>query len=85
MINSWGLFNSTYSLKVRTIFPPGNCVVESGGLAFINRGGRESLGPPPGGMILAQPQRDWMMEMNRPAKRYERSLFMNQSGANLQT
>jgi hypothetical protein len=30
-------------------------LLESGGLAFINKGGRESLGPPVGGIMLAQP------------------------------
>jgi hypothetical protein len=29
--------------------------VESPGVAFSKRGGNESLGPPEGGMILAQP------------------------------
>jgi len=30
-------------------------VIESLGIALTNTGGSESLGPPPGGIILAQP------------------------------
>src|SRR5215213_5732796 len=45
---------STYSSKVRLILLPLKFRVESLGSAFNNCGGRLSLGPPPGGITLAQ-------------------------------
>src|ERR1700752_706706 len=79
------LFSSTYSLKVKTILPPGKRVVESGGLACTSRGGRLSLGPPAGGMILAQPLTTRAPMTKEAIKRYATSLFMNLTTANLQT
>ena len=49
------LCTSTNSSKVKTILLPVKFLVESPGLAFCNCGGRESLGPPCGGITLAQP------------------------------
>ena len=52
-----GSCSSMYSLNDRVILLPLNWVVESFGTADIKTGGRESLGPPVGGIILAQPDR----------------------------
>jgi len=46
---------STNSSNVNTILSPLKLRVESAGSAFTKRGGKESLGPPSGGIILAQP------------------------------
>ena len=51
------LLTSTNSLKVRSIRLPLKFVAESFGLAATKTGGMLSLGPPPGGIILAQPER----------------------------
>src|SRR5688500_10095987 len=48
-------FRSISSSKVSTICLLLKLTVESAGSALISKGGRESLGPPEGGMILAQP------------------------------
>ncbi len=47
--------NSTYSLNVSTIFCALKLIVESFGAALTSTGGNESLGPPVGGIMLAQP------------------------------
>ena len=44
------------SSKVKVIVFESNPFVESGGVTFKSKGGSESLGPPVGGMILAQPE-----------------------------
>ena len=46
-----------YSSKVKVIVFDLNPLVESGGVTFKRRGGSESLSPPVGGIILAQPLR----------------------------
>lgn len=46
---------SINSSKVKVILLPVKFRVESPGVAFNNTGGIESLGPPCGGTILAQP------------------------------
>ena len=46
-----------YSSKVKVIVLLLKFLLESGGDAFKSRGGRESLSPPVGGIILAQPGR----------------------------
>ena len=48
-------FRSISSSKVSTTSLLLKLTVESGGSAFRSMGGKESLGPPAGGMILAQP------------------------------
>jgi hypothetical protein len=50
------LSNCTYSLNVSTILFPLKFIVESFGTALTKTGGKESLGPPVGGIILAQPE-----------------------------
>ncbi len=50
------LSSSTNSLNTSSILLPVKFSAESFGLDFTNLGGMESIGPPPGGMILAQPE-----------------------------
>ncbi len=50
------LSNCTYSSKVREMLLSLNPLLESGGSAFTSMGGSESVGPPVGGIILAQPE-----------------------------
>jgi hypothetical protein len=53
--------------------------VESGGVAFNNRGGIESLGPPCGGTILAQePPKRVAMEMKRRNNVNEKNDFISE-------
>jgi hypothetical protein len=54
-IFSLGFFNSMNSLKLIVIFSVVTFNAESLGEALTNTGGKLSLGPPPGGTILAQP------------------------------
>ena len=48
--------SSTYSSNVKVILFPVKLSAESFGFALSKRGGKESLGPPCGGMILAHPE-----------------------------
>ena len=47
---------SMYSSNEKVIFLPEKFIEESPGTALTSFGGIESLGPPDGGMILAQPE-----------------------------
>jgi hypothetical protein len=66
------------SLKVRVIRLPLKLIEESLGVALTRAGGRESLGPPEGGIILAQPgaQMILMMRTNRNKTVKRNFLFM---------
>ena len=50
-------------------------VVESGGVAVSSRGGNESLGPPDGGTILAQPVNACRCRMVMNAARNKKMLL----------
>lgn len=52
-----------YSSNVRVIFFVVTLIAESFGEAITSLGGKLSLGPPPGGMILAQDDRDTNLNM----------------------
>ena len=52
---SFAFSRVTYSLKVSVMRLDKVFVAESRGIAWIKIGGRVSLGPPVGGMMLAQP------------------------------
>jgi hypothetical protein len=45
------------------------------GLAFINTGGRESLSPPVGGIIFAQPGEKTIACMNNKKIKMEKKIF----------
>jgi hypothetical protein len=51
-------------------------VLESGGVTFTNIGGSESLGPPVGGIMLAQPVRTTIFEMKRIKRRKGETTFI---------
>ena len=44
-------------------------LLESGGVTLTSTGGSESLGPPVGGMMFAQPERTTIFEMKRMKRR----------------
>src|SRR6185503_16581694 len=53
------------SSKVKVIVLVLTPLLESGGVTFTSTGGSESLGPPVGGMMFAQPERTTIFEMKR--------------------
>src|SRR5262245_39946354 len=71
---------SIYSSKVSVIVLSLNPFVKLGGLAFNRTGGSESLGPPEGGIILAQPEVNTsIFRMKRIRIIYSKDFFMNNS------
>jgi hypothetical protein len=53
-----------------------NPLLESGGVTFKRRGGSESLSPPVGGIMLAQPLRTTIFEIKRIMRKQRRILFI---------
>src|SRR5450631_1177794 len=75
-------FMSRYSSKFKMIFFDVKCSEFNGGLAVKSTGGTESLGPPVGGIILAQPVIKGTRSRTRKTSKKNRSRFMSWS-ANL--
>jgi hypothetical protein len=74
-----------YSSKVKVIVLFLTPLLESGGSAFISLGGVESIGPPAGGIILAQPEvRTRIFEIRKSKKKRGINFFMKQLMFNFQ-
>jgi hypothetical protein len=66
-------------LKVRVILLPVKLILESVGVASMRIGGRVSLGPPVGGIILAQPEEPIIkivLKKTRIRERYREAFFI---------
>src|SRR5579875_2677460 len=76
---SCGLSMVTYSSKLSVILLLLKCVEESEGVAFTKTGGKESLGPPVGGMILAQENKPLAIATanNKKRGKTKKERFMN--------
>jgi hypothetical protein len=74
----------TYSSNEKLILFPVKFTDELAGLAFVNIGGNESLNPPWGGTMLAQPELlNMLIEMIASKKRYDIIARCFMQGANL--
>ena len=72
---SWIFCTSTNSLKLKVILFSLKFREESLGVTCNNTGGNESLGPPVGGIIFAQPElRNSNLNNNKMARRYNMPL-----------